>query len=92
MWAWIFHIMEGPLFIVLSLQFGGHQCENAAVLHLGPLYSSCCSFFIMTLVVDNLFCYFQVVLIDSCSLNHYDFGASMGGSEFKVFLTLPSLL
>lgn len=45
------------------------------------LFPSCCGFFFKSLVVENLFCQLQVILINSCSGSGYNFGMPMGEGE-----------
>ena len=51
-------------------------------LRLHPSSPSCCHSFFISLVVGNLFCSLQVILID-CGCN---FGVPVGGGELRVFL------
>ena len=77
--------------IVIFLSYVGHQPEG-----VGPDYTmspsllpSHCGSFFKPLVWKIFSSSLRVIFIDSCSVSGCNFGVFMGGSEFRVFLTLP---
>ena len=75
--------------IVIILLFA--RCSGVCVLTILQLHSSYPSpygSFFISLLVEDLFCYIPVSLINSCSVNCCNFGVPVRGSEGSSYSTI----
>ena len=71
--------------IILTFWVTYLEVQVLSILHCSPLPSTLCGFFFTSLVVKNPF--FQSSSHShSWSVNSYNFGVLIGGSEFRLFL------
>ena len=82
-WGGTLHLL---LFSHLWVAYTGVWVLTILCLH--PSYPTHCSSFFIPLIVENISASLEVVLVDSCSVNDYNFGVPMARRKLRVFLIL----